>query len=256
MLPRWLLKQHRKILAPTGTPLPSAFVASRSDGSEHVVSQGQNPELVTFKVCDGCNTGWMKHCENKVSSFLKPMMQGDRRDLTPQQQFWLSMWLLKTAMAMDSSENAEKKGFFTKEERHTLRENYGASISRLPPMPNTMHAWLGAYSGKSTLAVEGHTFYWLHDGPRKVQIAAYVFTLLFGQVVGQVLVAHVPFEETGVSTVKSPRINLAQRLLYQVFKPRESTISWPPPEMVDDKRVTLEDVILRWGGSGALSVPH
>jgi hypothetical protein len=253
MIPAWLLKENQKIIATRTAVKDSAFVGMRKDGSEYVLAFGQNPEIIAFIVCDECNTGWMKRCEDSVVKFLKPMMRGDRRDLSTSEQFFFSMWLLKTAMVMDSSKDSETK-FFTKEQRYAMRRNYGAGLSTSLPFPNNVHAWVGAYSGSTSIAVEGHTFNWLHEGMKKTQINAYAFTIIFGQVFGQILVTRVPFEEAGMRALRSPKVNLAQRLLYQIFRPRELPMSWPPHEKIDDVRVTLDDTVLRWGGKGKLSV--
>lgn len=138
MIPAWLLRENRKIVSARTKIADSAFVGLRKDGSEYVVAFGQNPEVVTFIVCGTCNKGWMKRCEDSVSTFLKPMMHGDRRDLSVSEQFAFSMWLLKTAMVMDASKDSESK-FFSRAQRYTMRENYGigASLSTRPPFPTT-----------------------------------------------------------------------------------------------------------------------
>lgn len=255
MLPAWLLAENRRIVGSRTKIKNSAFVGTRGDGSEYLLSSGQNPEVLSFIVCKSCNTGWMKRCEDAVCGFLKAMMCGERRDLSLPEQFSFSMWLLKTAMVLDADGRSESR-FFTKEQRHTMKENYGKALSTRPPFPKGMYAWIGTYNGTTSIAVEGHTFTWLSDGPASVLIRAYTLTVVFGQVVGQLLVASIPIEGDGIDTLRSPKVNLAQRLLYQVFPPRPVAVAWPPHQKLNDTAPTLDDIVLRWGGSGGLSGSH
>lgn len=84
------------------------------------------PEIVTKNVCKaGCNEGWMSDLEKDVAPILRPMISGKEQTLTGKQQAIITIWLLKTAMVLDST--SPESNFYEKSERFHFRNTF------LPP---------------------------------------------------------------------------------------------------------------------------
>lgn len=63
--------------------------------------QGHVGTKVIKNVCKDCNTGWMSTLEDENKAILKPLILGERVNLTPERQLVLATWAAKTAMTAE-----------------------------------------------------------------------------------------------------------------------------------------------------------
>ena len=97
------------------------------------------------KVCVSCNTGWMSQLETLVKPFLAPMLIGDPRNLTANQQQALAAWAEQVVMVNEFAElnqvvssQADRKHLM---DRMTAGANSRVWIGRFAD--SNRHGWVG-----------------------------------------------------------------------------------------------------------------
>lgn len=175
-------------------------------------------------VCDDCNHGWMSGLEGAVKPILTPLILGEDRDLSADDERLISAWTFKTALVslVSSSEDDRARGY------GVPAEEYAALYSRRDhpePLPYSQF-WIGCYAGERPpgtirvvpLVVE------LNDIPPPDVPAAYLITVL----IGKLLVQGVRF------TTPSLFVELATAPELPQIWPTQPTVAWPPdPDITD-----------------------
>lgn len=119
IFPGWLqrhLEAERELFDPTHFSYLGGVVTSR----------GPIPasSLVAGEVCKRCNSGWMSALEVLARPLLFP--PSDRAVLTPADQTTLARWFLKTAIALNTSQNYRL--LLPREVRHAVRLGMHADV--------------------------------------------------------------------------------------------------------------------------------
>lgn len=61
-----------------------------------------NPrDLVVWCACEGCNTGWMSDIENKASGIIIPIVEGEKKEISPDEIEPLRSWMTLRIMIME-----------------------------------------------------------------------------------------------------------------------------------------------------------
>jgi hypothetical protein len=123
------------------------FTTRHNDGHQTRETKGKVIDITADTVCRPCNHGWMSDLESANAPRLKPMLRGENRGLSVQQQESLARWATKTAMTLDQTYRAEER-VFTPSERSFL-------MGKKFPPPGT-GVQLGLYSGTGPFLDFGH----------------------------------------------------------------------------------------------------
>jgi len=164
---------------------------------------------MTAPVCEKCNTRWLSVLEKDVQPVLAPLIRGEERTLTVDEQRVLAAWAAKTAFMLDLASGTPviPTGFY-----YELRQLRTALPSHV--------VWLGAYNGSQKAIWAEHRP--LHIGiasdeePNGFVTTFIVFRCLF-QVVGHFT--------RGGATMNDTR--LIARGLWSIAPPRADAIRWP-----------------------------
>jgi hypothetical protein len=111
------------------------------------------PTVKTDKVCEDCNGHWMSDLETRASPLLTPMIPGEGRSLSIEEQAFIAVWGIKTDMTWQTSP--------TEFRATPLRDYKHLRLHRTPP-PHT-RVRLGRYAGSRFLAFADHNL--AHLGP-------------------------------------------------------------------------------------------
>jgi hypothetical protein len=160
-------------------------------------------------VCNLCNNRWLSVLETDVSPVLRPMVRGEERTLSPDEQRLLATWAVKTAFMLDLHTGIPviPTGFY-----------YDLRRRRSPLSSNVV--WVGAYSGSRWAAWVSHTGLYLGITPDKPP-NAFVTTFTAFRVVFQVF-GH--FTKGGASLNDSRALAGA---LAPIWPPTDRAVDWP-----------------------------
>jgi hypothetical protein len=184
-------------------------------------------EITANTVCRKCNHGWMSDLETWCSPLLTPMILGQRRGLTIEQQTLLSQWIVKTVLTWDQSRRPEAR-------------TYPVSLCqslwkhRLPPAGTMVR--MGNYGGE-----EGDEFVWMAshalflpgvplDHVPAVGMEALRTTIRIGHLVMEVIV--VMGDEDDPSAILEVRGGDPRDILLTIW-PSVEVGSWPPRARFD-----------------------
>lgn len=196
--------------------------------------QSNKPEIVTRNVCKvGCNEGWMSDLEKDVAPILRPMISGKEQTLEGKQQATIAIWLLKTAMVLDSM--SSESDFYERSERFHFRKTF------VPP--GYLSFYLGLYSGSHW---SGFTQYRiLRDDQFPPQFRSYILTMSFGPLVLQVCNTKSLTPASAVEYRNVKGVWSTVELVYPFLNP----IQWPPlGPSFDDSEKKLLAFSERFGG--------
>ncbi len=220
--PKWLAKIIEKLPGDNKT----LFNIRTNQHGERTSWQSNKPEIIIKNVCKvGCNEGWMSDLEKDVAPILRPMITGREQTLTGKQQALITIWLLKTAMVLDSTSSESK--FYEQSERFHFRNTF------VPP--GFLSFFLGFYSGTHW---SGFTqFRILRDNQIPPQFRSYIVTMSFGNLVLQVcnMKCLTPSSAVEFRNVKGNWSTV------QLVYPFLNSIQWPPsgPSFDDTERKLL-----------------
>jgi hypothetical protein len=204
-------------------------------------------EIKAKAVCNDCNHGWMSQLETAAIPIIKPLLADLSFPVDRQQQRTLSLWVVKTAIAVEASAPKQHESVYSKEQRDRLRT--------LEMPPHTM-----VFVGRN--AVSDETFASSRRLLQPVTVApssgrspleeGSATTLGCGRLVFQVVHVRVrPGSEPETITLH-PRPGDWSRLLVQLWPLERDTVYWPPASSVSHSRVTLDALAERfaWAKTG------
>jgi len=198
--------------------------------------QSPKPEIVTKKICKTCNEGWMSDLEKDASSILRPMIYRDGQTLTGKQQETIALWIVKTAMVLDSI-SAEVSFYEMSERTHFYKSFFP---------PGTVNFYLGFCSGTYW---SGFTeFRILLDPQRPPRSRSYILTMSFGGLVLQFCNTKAMAEVVEYRNVKGEWSTV------ELVPPFPDPIRWPPADPAfDDSEKTILAFAERFGGIQGLA---
>lgn len=166
------------VMAPDLGPAVSYVFHHRSEnpvaGVEPRFKTANGPAFFTRAFCESCNNGWMSRLETAAKKILTPMMQGQQRDLSSDDQQVLAFWAIKTLLAFQTMESTVTT-FAADEDFRELYETQ-APLGRA-------QVWIGAQ------AKEDSCWYRAHDARhRDTGQDGYGATMAIGRVAFYVLI--------------------------------------------------------------------
>jgi hypothetical protein len=185
--------------------------------------------MVTDKVCQRCNNGWMSDLEKKTQPFLRPMMDGERITIPTDQQLWIARWFFKVAVLYEFWRERSPRYFKPAE-----RVAFFKSLT----IPNHTYMYLGHYVGSlasSTTDID-NPFIVSPNTPNATSTDAYSVTLSIKQLALQVFSFRWPENHRSNISFKLPG---AWDTAHIQIRPIEGNKNWPPPAAFDDKAMTL-----------------
>ncbi len=176
-------------------------------------------------VCDDCNHGWMSQLEGDAKPVLTPLILGEARELSADDQRLIAVWAFKTALVamLSSSDEERAQGYGVPSEEYTALY---ANREHPEPLPHSQF-WIGYYAGRrppGTIRVVPLVI-GLENIPEPDMPAAYLVTIA----IGKLLVQGVRF------TAPSLYVDLATELEVPGIWPTQGAVPWPPDARVDDE---------------------
>lgn len=204
-------------------------------------------EITAKAVCHDCNQGWMSQLEIAAIPIIKPLLADLSFPVDQPQQRTLSLWAVKTAIAVGASAPKQHESVYSQGQCDRLRA--------LEMPPHTM-----VFVGRN--AVSDETFASSRGLLQPVPVApssgtspleeGSATTLGLGRLVFQVVHVRVRPGNEAERITLHPRPGDWSRLLVQLWPPERDTVYWPPASSVSHTRVTLDALAERfgWGGTG------
>ena len=177
----------------------------------------KQPELRVKRVCRTCNNGWMSRLENDVKPQLQPLFAGQTHTISYPAQATLSLWAVKTAMALEGVDTPDTF-CYAQEERNQLRL-FGA-------IPWKTLVWL-APSIDPTLFASSKVRHFETNDPAK--LSGFSTNIGLAHIVLQVLTMRVP-QDVGPKTkvTISVRRSPWSDTTCQVWPAAHTAVRWPP----------------------------
>lgn len=198
-------------------------------------------------VCDDCNHGWMSGLEGAAKPILTPLILGETKDLSADDQRLIATWAFKTALVsmLSSSGEDRARGYGVPTQEYTAL--YSAR-DHPEPLPHNQF-WIGYYAGERPpgnirvvpLLIE-------LDGIPELDVpAAYLVTVT----IGKLLVQGVRF------TTPSLYVELTTTPELPRIWPTQPIVVWPPDPHINDSsfEAMIQGKILRPLHPGIRLVP-
>jgi hypothetical protein len=129
--PQWL----REVLP--GADEAFVHVVESTDTARRVWAAG-GPDIVTRRVCERCNTGWMNDLEVAAQPILEPMIDAVAPvELSVDDQRTLLLWFAKTIATIDATYQGEE----------CFPPEYSVFLYERRRVPRDLHFMLACYSG-------------------------------------------------------------------------------------------------------------
>lgn len=197
------------------------------DGEGNVLYKTKQNSIgfVSNRVCERCNTIWMRELEDAAKQILPPMIHGSRVTLSTRDQVSVVKWFLKVMFMCDAYR--AKRPFLSVSERQSLIQNR---------RPANTWVFLACYRGPhiSDLVARGGSYYKegasLDGDNLSLEANGYSLTVLIKHLVIQV-----------ISVRTSEELKAGMRLALPgrwapttVAIPQTTSVIWPPSLVFDD----------------------
>jgi hypothetical protein len=174
-------------------------------------------------VCRGCNGGWMCGLDGQVKHLLQPMMLGQPRALSPQEQSTIATWAAMKSMVLEYVWGAEQV--------IVLPQAARTFVFRQQHPPGNMQIRIAAVESQGRPALVYRRVYQLqpeHAKGAALPEFASCSTFVLGCFVIQTFGT-----STAPATATAPPTPHGSTY-FVVDPPTGTSISWPPPEPLDD----------------------
>ncbi len=222
VFPEWLDKVLSKILKEDFPYPPHTKFRVRTQTG--VTDRfGPSVDIVTKRVCEACNCGWMSEIEMATQPILEPLMRAGSTSLSPADQAILSLWAAKTAMTVDLARSRATH-------QRLVPESHCRELMRTKQPPRRSEVWLAAHTGDA-FGCSTHTHenaIALDTAPDLGPYQIYTITINVLGVVLQLVGDTMP-EHWTLEGVSQPGPTA-----HRIWPPREEFVSWPPPVTLDD----------------------
>ena len=204
-----------RAMTPPLDPNMSVVFHHRSENPEAGIDlherQAKGAAFVTRAFCVACNTGWMSQLEDQVQRILEPMIHGQRRNLSVDDQRVLAMWAIKTVLAFQTMEEPVTT-FATPKDYRELYERQ-APLERaqvwIAADPRDESCWYRAHNARL-------------PGTSEPEVDGFGATLLVGRVVFYILVGR---ERSFDLRLRGD----AARAMRNIWPGRGHGMCWPSP---------------------------
>lgn len=118
------------------------FTPSKGNESKAKEWESDGPSLTTTSVCLKCNNGWLSELETAASPLIGPLLLGEPKNLTADQQTVIAHWSYKTVLLLQMVR--------AKKDRPIPAERF-REVFNLGRPPTDVRIWLGLPSGNSAM---------------------------------------------------------------------------------------------------------
>jgi hypothetical protein len=170
---------------------------------------------------DGCNGGWMSGLDGQVKHLLEPMMLGNSRTLSPQQQLTIAAWAAMKSMVLEY--------FWGSEQVVVLPQVARTFVFRHQRPPENMQIRIAAVESLGRPALVHRRVYRLQPKAGSVALPEFAScsTISLGCFVMQTY-------GTSIHSPAAPPHPHGND--YLVINPSTGRdVSWPPPQLLDDE---------------------
>jgi hypothetical protein len=205
-------------------------------GKEPIVARRVNRyiDFLARQVCGPCNNGWMADLEAKVQPLLTPMIHGDARTLSRDDQGLLAAWATKTALVFQYELGSK--------EPSPERRRRWMYMHRLPTPDSAV--WIAAYGGDASItAVIANQIrsdrYSSEQPPEAQRPDTQFMTLSIGRFVVQVLFM---IEDGRMHLRVPPAFQPHVIPVWPRVQGVSDVVDWPPPLMNDEQLDAFENL--------------
>ena len=195
-------------------------VATSKTWPAEVIAAVEAP-VVCGSTADGCNGGWMCDLDGQVRQLLEPMTLGKPRALSPEEQLTIATWAAMKSMVLEYVWGPEQVIVFPQEAR--------SFVYRQQRPPANMQIRIAAVESQGRPALIYRRVYRLQplaSASKTLPAFGSCSTFVLGCSVVQVY---------GTSSIASAAPPAPHGPSYFViYPPTGSTLTWPPPEPLDD----------------------
>ena len=190
---------------------------------------GPAPARLKIRICGTCNSSLGRRFEAKAAPLIKPMVMGERVQLTPREQVTVSWWIVKTALL-----GLLIKGYMNDGWRQLLSRQIGRMILTDSVIPSGTSVRLVRVeeSGQAPAWPDPNNYYAPHLMPR-----VGLYGVSYYHSFGYELLTGEPNElQEFISNTSSDRF-------VRIWPPTKGSVQWPPllsfhPEELDRLRET------------------
>ena len=213
--PQWLTKQF---------PLSDASCMEAERGGQKLGTwKNKSPKLLPARcVCGSCNSGWMSRLEVEMKPIVESILDKQLRVLDASSQAVISVWAIKTAMALEAL-YPEREYFYSKDECQKIR-----AISAIPDRTSI---WIASCVNQPNIYSAGKD---LRTAPGGNEAKTYVTTMAFGSLAIQVASVRVLANlSQEVQITYDSREGPWDKTLLQVWPIIPPSQQWPPSYGLD-----------------------
>lgn len=204
-----------RAMTPDLDPGMSVKFHHRSENPEAGIAltkkEAKGTAFVTRAFCVPCNTGWMAQLEAAAQKILEPMILGQGRDLSSDDQRVLALWAIKTVLAFQTME--EPMTTFARPEDYRELYEQQAPIDRA-------QVWIAADPRDESCWYRAHNA--SLPGSTAPGVDGFGATLLVGCVVFYILIGH---ERSFDLRLRGD----AARAMRNIWPGRGHGMRWPSP---------------------------
>lgn len=173
------------------------------------VERSKVPTVRSYLVCRECNGHWMSDLETRASPLLTPMIIGQARSLTVEEQAFIAVWAIKTDMTWQTAETSFRAT--------PLHDYLHLRTHRMPPPHARVR--LGRYLGTAFLAFADHNLAHLGPDGGRVELDSdpegHWAILRIGQLVFEIFGSR----QGGLPTIHKPELDACiSRLSYRIVR--------------------------------------
>ena len=221
-------KWFKHLIISRGGAASQDFVKVPGDPHDHQVKCVCHPK---------CNGGWMKDIEDTIKPILVPLIRGEKRRLSQQEQVLIATWVAVKCTVLEFDPGGDQ--ISTWKQRRTLAR-------RKRPSP-TWKIWIGHYSGtgfKLSLSSYGLIF-----GPVPPNKANKLNSQSFTYVCGHLLIHLIRLPRHLKSRAWEFPLPVASKLR-KIWPVRAGasgfTINWPPVALDGEEAESVSSAFYRW----------
>jgi hypothetical protein len=223
VIPKWtdpvLLRLPTTGVNPWGRLMTHRFTPSEGNETGAREWESDGPSLTTASVCQQCNNGWLSELESAASPLVGPLLLGEPKDLTAEQQTVVAHWSYKTVLLLQMIR--------AKKDRPIPPRRF-REVFELGRPPADVRIWLGLPSGNNAM----------HEASTAINLAndrhavPGFFTAL---AIGRLLILCAGRLQSGREQLRIGH-DTDPRIAVEIWPASLRAKRWPPPKPLVDLR--------------------